>query len=314
MSARLHFKNRYKRADVSRKLHAGLILRMSRNSDFSYFSAAAPHSNTVPASSSSPAAPSVTQSLEITQPIITTSVLSSPRTGAFSYNQHVQNHHQLRHQQQLQQQHRIYTQPPEELRQFALHIPAPPQLTMPAKALAKQGATMPSSSSSSSPSSTLSPNDTPDFYPSSQSTSASRSPAFNSTSQGPDMVCTTDMHAYLFTISGLPSSITSDMVTISANKGDRLRVNAQAWGGENAGRSSTFLSQLFLKITNVTVCLTFAPIRRHLTLSHATSSHAANYDWQIFFPPRDVDLSRVQAKFDKGYLTIRVPRYYRADR
>jgi hypothetical protein len=28
------------------------------------------------------------------------------------------------------------------------------------------------------------------------------------------------------------------MVTISANKGDRLRVNAQAWGGENAGELS----------------------------------------------------------------------------
>jgi len=37
--------------------------------------------------------------------------------------------------------------------------------------------------------------------------------------------------------------------------------------------------------------------------------HPANFDWQISFPPRDVDLSHVRAKFDEGHLTILVPRY-----
>src|SRR5438309_1621207 len=135
--------------------------RMSCNSDFSYFSAAAPH--TTSASSSSPAAPSQTQSLETTQPIITGSVLSSSRMSAFCYNQQVQNLHQLQHQNQLQQQPIVCTpHSSEELRQFALHIPAPPQLTMPAKMLAKQT----SSSSSSSPNGASDP---------------------PSTSQGPDM-------------------------------------------------------------------------------------------------------------------------------
>lgn len=38
----------------------------------------------------------------------------------------------------------------------------------------------------------------------------------------------------------------------------------------------------------------------------------AHYEWQISFPPYDVDLSKVQAKFDPdGRLTIRVPRRLR---
>jgi len=205
--------------------------RVGRNSDFSYFSAAAPH--TTSTFSSSPAAPSQTQSLETTQPIITSSVLSSSRMGALCYNQQVQNLHQLQHQQQP-----IVCTPhsSEEMRQFALHIPAPPQLTMPAKMLAKQA----SSSSSSS-------------------NGVSDSPQ---TSQGPDMVCTTDTSSYLLTVTGLPPSITSDMVTISANKGDRLRVNAQAWGGENAGK--LVLSIAALKSLTFLRFIPASPIPRHL--------------------------------------------------
>lgn len=204
--------------------------QMSRNSDFSYFSAVAPL--TTSASSSSPAAPSQTQSLEITQPIITSSVLSSSRMSAFCYNQHVQNLHQLQHQHQLQQQRIVYTpHSSEELRQFALHIPAPPQLTMPAKMLAKQ-------------TSSLAPYGASDSY------------------QGPDMVCTTDMNSYLLSVTGLPTSITSDMVTISANKGDRLHVNAQAWGSENAGK--LVLSLLSLKSLTFVNFSPASPIPRHL--------------------------------------------------
>ncbi|KAF9534004.1 hypothetical protein CPB83DRAFT_782665 [Crepidotus variabilis] len=85
------------------------------------------------------------------------------------------------------------------------------------------------------------------------------------------MNCRADPSLYTLMVAALPPSITSDMVTISANKGDRLRINAQAWGGENA----------------------------------------AHYEWQVSFPPRDVDLSRVQARFENGGLTVRVPRFSR---
>jgi len=61
------------------------------------------------------------------------------------------------------------------------------------------------------------------------------------------------------------------MVTVSANKGDRLRVVADAWHMEG-------------------------------------ESH---YEWQISFPPADVDLRAVQAKFHPdGRLTIDVKRRY----
>jgi hypothetical protein len=171
---------------------------MSSSSGFSYFAGAAPHRY----STFSPP---------------TTSVLSS--LDAFSYNEHVQNPHQM--QRQLQQQ-RVICKPysSEELRQFTLHISSH-KVISPAKILQ----TVTSSSSSSS------------------------GAASCSVSQGPDMDCTPDVNSYLFTITGLPSSITSDMVTISANKGDRLRVNAQAWGDENAGKLKLVLS--LLQITNI---------------------------------------------------------------
>jgi hypothetical protein len=66
------------------------------------------------------------------------------------------------------------------------------------------------------------------------------------------MDCTPDVNSYLFTVTGLPTSITSDMVIISANKGDRLRVNAQAWGDENAGKFKLVLSLTF---ANFSVCV-----------------------------------------------------------
>jgi len=67
----------------------------------------------------------------------------------------------------------------------------------------------------------------------------------------------------------LPRSIQPEMVTISANKGDRLRVVADAWHMER-------------------------------------ESH---YEWQISFPPLDVDIRAVHAKFHPdGCLTIDVRR------
>ncbi|KAF8150154.1 hypothetical protein B0H34DRAFT_666425 [Crassisporium funariophilum] len=67
----------------------------------------------------------------------------------------------------------------------------------------------------------------------------------------------------------LPASIQPEMVTISANKGDRLKVVADAWHMEG-------------------------------------ESH---YEWQISFPPYDIDITAVHAKFDPdGRLTIDVKR------
>ncbi|KAF8895989.1 hypothetical protein BD779DRAFT_1433094 [Infundibulicybe gibba] len=67
----------------------------------------------------------------------------------------------------------------------------------------------------------------------------------------------------------LPLSICPEMVTISANKGDKLKVIANAWHIE----------------------------------------HGSRYEWNIAFPPRDVNISDVQAKFDTdGRLTIDVHR------
>ncbi|KDR68506.1 hypothetical protein GALMADRAFT_78354 [Galerina marginata CBS 339.88] len=67
----------------------------------------------------------------------------------------------------------------------------------------------------------------------------------------------------------LPRSVQPEMVTISANKGDRIRVVADAWGG-------------------------------------GTEYH---YEWQISFPPHDIDMGAVHARFDPdGRLTLEVRR------
>ncbi|KJA29995.1 hypothetical protein HYPSUDRAFT_126436 [Hypholoma sublateritium FD-334 SS-4] len=66
----------------------------------------------------------------------------------------------------------------------------------------------------------------------------------------------------------LPRNITPEMVTISANKGDRIRVVADAFGGDEC-----------------------------------------HYEWQISFPPYDIDMSAVHARFDPdGRLTLDVKR------
>ncbi|THV06378.1 hypothetical protein K435DRAFT_815995 [Dendrothele bispora CBS 962.96] len=72
----------------------------------------------------------------------------------------------------------------------------------------------------------------------------------------------------------LPVTIRHEMVTISANKGNKLKVVADAW--------------------------------------HMESD--CHYEWVIHFPPNDIDMSGVHAKFDAdGLLSIEVrrrPRYY----
>ncbi|KAK0194090.1 hypothetical protein F5146DRAFT_1221603 [Armillaria mellea] len=70
----------------------------------------------------------------------------------------------------------------------------------------------------------------------------------------------------------LPPDIQPEMVTISAKKGDKLKVVADAWHMENN----------------------------------------CHYEWLITFPPFDVDMSKVHAKFGgDGLLTIDVCRLRR---
>ncbi|RDB29305.1 hypothetical protein Hypma_014914 [Hypsizygus marmoreus] len=67
----------------------------------------------------------------------------------------------------------------------------------------------------------------------------------------------------------LPPTIQPEMITISANRGDRLKVVADAWHLEND----------------------------------------CHYEWLITFPPRDVDMTAVHAKFEQnGHLFIDVRR------
>ncbi|TFK27948.1 hypothetical protein FA15DRAFT_585377 [Coprinopsis marcescibilis] len=81
---------------------------------------------------------------------------------------------------------------------------------------------------------------------------------------------------YNYTLSvQLPAAIQPEMVTVCANKGDRIKVVADVWHMEN-------------------------------------ESH---YEWQISFPPHDIDMGAIHARFDDTRsLTIdvrRIPRMYR---
>ncbi|KAJ6613605.1 hypothetical protein B0H10DRAFT_1805231 [Mycena sp. CBHHK59/15] len=63
----------------------------------------------------------------------------------------------------------------------------------------------------------------------------------------------------------LPVAIKPEMVTITTAKGDKLKIVADAW---------------------------------HLEAD-------CHYEWQITFPPHDVDISTIRAKFDaQGRLTV----------
>ncbi|KAF9463962.1 hypothetical protein BDZ94DRAFT_1163053 [Collybia nuda] len=67
----------------------------------------------------------------------------------------------------------------------------------------------------------------------------------------------------------LPTAIQPEMITVSANKGDKLKVVADAWHMEND----------------------------------------CHYEWQISFPPHDIDMSSVHAKFEaNGHLVIDIRR------
>ena len=90
----------------------------------------------------------------------------------------------------------------------------------------------------------------------------------------PQMQIMSSVHAYTLSVQ-LPAQIQPEMVTVCANKGDKIKVVADVWHLED-------------------------------------ESH---YEWQIAFPPYDIDMGNVHARFDDSRnLTIdvrRIPRIYR---
>ncbi len=99
--------------------------------------------------------------------------------------------------------HPAHVSPPEMLQQFALQIPAPPPLTL----------------------SIRNPNSAPS---SGTVTPAQRAPP---PFAAPQMALSSTEVKHTLSVL-LPRNITPEMVTISANKGDRIRVVADAFGGD----------------------------------------------------------------------------------
>ncbi|THH31489.1 hypothetical protein EUX98_g2697 [Antrodiella citrinella] len=69
----------------------------------------------------------------------------------------------------------------------------------------------------------------------------------------------------------LPKELSPEMVTVSAKKGNRLSIVADVWYREN-------------------------------------NSH---YEWDIVFPPRDVDMNSIRVILAEGHVTIRARRMHR---
>ena len=109
------------------------------------------------------------------------------------------------------------------LQQFALHIPPPPPLSLSISAVRNPSTFYPGPSPSSSSSvSPASPSSHLHSYP---------IPSYNQPVTAPQMTLTSTSAKYTLSVL-LPSNIQPEMVTISANKGDRLRVVADAFGGD----------------------------------------------------------------------------------
>ncbi|KAH8074789.1 hypothetical protein BXZ70DRAFT_902778 [Cristinia sonorae] len=69
----------------------------------------------------------------------------------------------------------------------------------------------------------------------------------------------------------LPKELSPEMVTVSAKKGNKLSIVADVWDREN-------------------------------------NSH---YEWDIVFPPRDVDMNSIRVSLADGHVIIRAVRIHR---
>lgn len=78
------------------------------------------------------------------------------------------------------------------------------------------------------------------------------------------------------------------MVTISANKGDRLKIVADAWHMETDCEYHSLYPYVSTFLTVIS---------------------PGHYEWVVCFPPHDSDMSAIQAKYGPdGHLTIDVQR------
>jgi len=156
--------------------------------------------------------------------------------------------------------------PLDTIQQFALHIPPPPTLSLSKSVVRNPPPNATNMAPHVSVSSMLSP--LPNTNMGSFPSPMDRTRRMPHSSQTPDMTLSSSPTVHTLSVM-LPRSIQQEMVTISANKGDRLRIVADAWHMED-------------------------------------ESH---YEWQIIFPPYDVDIRAVHAKFQQdGRLTIDVKR------
>lgn len=127
--------------------------------------------------------------------------------------------------------------PSDIVEQFALHMPTPPTLLLSQSAVRNPppNATnlAPHVSVSSKPSPL--PNTNMDTLPSPMDRTRRMPPS----SQTPDMTLSSSTTTHTLSVM-LPRSIQPEMVTISANKGDRLRVVADAWHMEGESELATY--------------------------------------------------------------------------
>ena len=144
------------------------------------------------------------------------------------------------------------------IQQFALHIPPPPTLSLSQSAVRNPPANAanlaPRVSVSSMPSPM--PNTGLDSFPSPMDRTRRMPPS----NQTPDMTLSTSSTAHTLSVM-LPTSIQPEMVTISANKGDRLRVVADAWHMEGESEFLFRLLRYILPLHSSFISLT----PRHLT-------------------------------------------------
>lgn len=174
------------------------------------------------------------------------------------------------------------------LSQFAMHIPIPPtlSLTTSSRQYHHPGPQVhPVSYSNSRPGSTPGYEDLP--------SPMDRSRRMPPTSNSPQMQIASSTYHYTLSVQ-LPSAIQPEMVTVCANKGDKIKVVADVWHMENESTHHTPLYSLQ---------------GRHV---HLFSGH---YEWSISFPPHDIDMGAVHARFDDSrnlFIDVRrIPRMYR---
>lgn len=95
----------------------------------------------------------------------------------------------------------------------------------------------------------------------------------------------------------LPTQLLPEMVTVSAKKGSKLDIVADIWHQE--------------KDCKLAVRSEVPRGRMKRIADLFSSCTTAHYEWEITFPPRDVDMSSIRVDLANGHLTIRAWRMQR---